>query len=80
MPWWAPLGGLTGAVAVFAGLLFVKEIGAGPFAGLLITANILFSLVIDHFGLFNMDVHALNIWRVLGGLLMVGGILLVAIF
>lgn len=80
MPWWAPIGGITGAVAVFAGLLFVTRIGAGPFNGLVITANILCSLAIDHFGLFNMPVHAINAWRVLGGILMVGGIALIALF
>ena len=80
MPWWAPLGGLTGAVAVFAGLVFVNRIGAGPFNGLLITANILFSLAIDNYGLLDMPVHALNLWRVLGGVLMIAGIALIAIF
>ena len=44
MPWWAPLGGLVGAFAVVAGLLFVDKVGAGAFAGLTITANILMSL------------------------------------
>ena len=34
MPWWAPLGGLVGALAVVAGLLFVHKVGAGAFAGL----------------------------------------------
>jgi bacterial/archaeal transporter family-2 protein len=52
MPWWAPLGGVIGAFAVIAGLLFVGKVGTGAFAGLTITANILMSLVIDHFGLF----------------------------
>ena len=80
MPWWAPIGGLTGAVAVFAGLLLVNRIGAGPFNGLLITANILFSLAIDNFGLLNMEVHALNLWRSLGAVLMVAGIALIAVF
>jgi bacterial/archaeal transporter family-2 protein len=55
MPWWAPLGGLVGAVAVVAGLLFVNKVGAGPYAGLTITANILMSLAIDHFGWFGID-------------------------
>ncbi len=32
MPWWAPLGGLIGAFAVVAGLLFVDRVGAGAFA------------------------------------------------
>jgi bacterial/archaeal transporter family-2 protein len=80
MPWWAPLGGLVGAVAVIAGLLFVNKVGAGPFAGLTITANILMSLAIDKFGWFGMDVHPLNGWRVLGAALMVSGIALIAKF
>ncbi len=80
MPWWAPLGGIVGSFAVIAGLLFVNKVGAGAFAGLTITANILMSLAIDNFGLFGMEVHALNLWRVLGGLLMVAGIALVATF
>jgi transporter family-2 protein len=45
MPWWAPLGGVVGAFAVIAGLLFVGKVGAGAFPGLTITANILMSLV-----------------------------------
>jgi transporter family-2 protein len=80
MPWWAPLGGLAGAFAVIAGLLFVDKIGAGPFAGLTITANILMSLVIDHFGLFGIQPHGLNVGRILGGLLMTAGIVLIALF
>lgn len=78
MPWWAPLGGLVGAVAVVAGLLFVGKVGAGSFAGLTITANILMSLVIDRFGLFGMDVHPLSLGRIGGAALMVGGIALIA--
>ena len=80
MPWWAPLGGLIGAFAVATGLLFVNKVGAGPFAGLTITANILMSLAIDHFGLFGIEQHSLNIWRILGGALMAGGIVLIALF
>ncbi|GJD48920.1 hypothetical protein OPKNFCMD_1646 [Methylobacterium crusticola] len=78
MPWWAPLGGLAGAVAVFGGLVLVDKVGAGPFNGLLITANILTSLGIDHFGWLGMQVHALGPGRLLGAVLMVGGIALIA--
>lgn len=80
MPWWAPLGGLLGAFAVIMGLLFVDKIGAGPFAGLTITANILMSLAVDQFGLFGIEQHSLNVWRILGGILMTGGIVLIAMF
>jgi transporter family-2 protein len=57
MPWWAPLGGLIGAFAVVAGLLFVNLVGAGAFAGLTIAANIPMSLVIDKYGWFGMEAH-----------------------
>jgi transporter family-2 protein len=30
MPWWAPLGGLVGAVQVYAGLTLVNKVGSGP--------------------------------------------------
>ena len=62
------------------GLLFVDKVGAGAFAGLTITANILMSLAVDQFGWFGIEQHALNIWRVLGGALMVAGIALIAMF
>ena len=78
MPWWAPLGGLVGAFAVIMGLLFVDRVGAGAFAGLTITANILMSLAIDQFGLFGIERHGLNVWRILGGALMTAGIVLIA--
>lgn len=80
MPWWAPVGGIVGAVAVYAGLVLVTRIGAGPFNGLTITANILASIAIDHFRLLRMDVHQLSWPRALGAVLMVGGVALVARF
>ncbi len=80
MPWWAPLGGLIGAGAVVAGLLFVDKVGAGPLAGLTITANILMSLAIDHFGWFGIERHAMNLPRAIGAALMTGGIVLIAAF
>jgi transporter family-2 protein len=80
MPWWAPLGGLMGAFAVVAGLLFVNKVGAGPFAGLTITANIIMSLAIDHYGLLGMRPHAINVPRAIGAGLMTSGIVLVACF
>jgi transporter family-2 protein len=80
MPWWAPIGGLAGAVAVYAGLTMVDKVGAGPLNGLIITANILAAIAIDHYGFLNMPVHPVSIFRVLGALLMVAGVILIARF
>lgn len=80
MPWWAPLGGIVGAVAVFAGFILIQKLGAGPVNGVTITANILASLAIDHFGLLRMEQHAMNPMRALGAALMIGGVTLISKF
>ena len=78
LPWWAVIGGLVGAVQVYAGLTYVQRIGAGPFMGFTVTAALLASLAIDHFGLFRMSHHPMNLWRAVGGLLLIGGVTLIA--
>lgn len=78
MPWWAALGGLVGAVQVYAGLTLVQKVGAGPFVGLTVSAALITSLLLDHYGWFHMPVHAINYWRVTGGVLMVAGVALIA--
>jgi|SRR6185437_4430503 len=78
MPWWAPLGGLVGALQVYAGLTLVQQIGAGPFIGFTVTAALVMSLLLDHYGWFHLPVHEINLWRVLGAVLMISGISLIA--
>jgi transporter family-2 protein len=36
------------------------------------------SLVLDHYAWFHMPVHAVNLWRMLGAALMIGGVALIA--
>lgn len=80
MPWWAPLGGLVGAVAVIVGLMFVNKVGAGALAGLTISANLLMSVLIDKFGWFGVEVHPLSIGRIIGCALLIIGIFLISKF
>jgi transporter family-2 protein len=78
MPWYAPLGGVAGAVAVFGGLAFVDKVGAGPFNGLTLTANILTSLALDAFGLFGLQGGGFKLMPWIGGLLMAVGVTFIA--
>ena len=80
MPWWAPLGGIIGAVAVVAGLLFVDRVGAGPFAALTVSANLIMSIVVDQLGLLGMPVHGIGLLRALGVVLLIGGVGLITLF
>lgn len=77
MPWWAPLGGLVGAVQVFAGLTLVDRVGAGPFMAFVVSAALITSIAIDHFGWFHMPVHTVTLGKTLGGVLMIVGIALI---
>jgi len=80
MPWWAPLAGVVGAVAVYAGLVFIGTVGAGPYTALNVTAALISSIVIDHFGFLNVHVHQCSLWRVVGAILMIGGVTLITKF
>ncbi|MCW2556130.1 MAG: rane protein [Mycobacterium sp.] len=80
MPWWAVIGGLVGAVQVYAGLTLVNKVGAGTFMGFTVTAALVMSLLIDHFGWLRVHPHPISVWRGLGGVLMVCGVALIAKF
>ncbi len=80
MPWWAPLAGVIGAVAVYAGLVLVGKVGAGPYTGLNVTAALIASIAIDHFGWLNVQQHTAHPMRLLGAALMIGGVALIAKF
>ena len=45
-----------------------------------VTAALIMSLLLDHFGWFHMPVHTINPGRIVGALLMVGGISLISKF
>jgi transporter family-2 protein len=80
MPWWALVGGLVGAVQVYAGLTLVHRVGAGVFIGLTVTAALVMSLLIDHFGWLRVHPHPIGLGRALGGLLLISGVALIAKF
>jgi transporter family-2 protein len=80
MPWWAVIGGLVGAVQVYAGLTLVHRVGAGAFMGLTVSAALIMSLVIDHFGWLRVHPHPMTPGRAVGGALMVAGIALITRF
>ena len=79
-PWWAWIGGLVSAGYILAMLTAPQVMGAGLFTGLSVTAAIVASVALDHFGLVGFPVHPAGAFRLLGAALMVAGITLVAIF
>ncbi|MHB2211638.1 DMT family transporter [Methylobacterium sp. CM6257] len=80
VPWWAWPGGVLGAAVVLAQLYVSEQVGAAPFLGCVITAGVIGSILLDHYGLVGFERHRAGRGRVLGGVLMVAGVALVAVF
>ena len=77
-PWWAWLGGIMGATLVAAQLYVAQPLGAALFAGLFVTATLITSVTLDHFGLVGFKQHTATWLRIGGITLMIIGVALVS--
>ena len=80
VPWWAWTGGFCGAAYVLAVVFFAEKLGAAVFTGCTVTAAIITSVLLDHFGLVGFKEHAAGLWRLVGCTLMIGGLVLISVF
>ena len=80
VPWWAWAGGLISAVYVMCMMVAPKLLGSGLFTGLVVTASVVTSIALDHWGLVGFEVHPAGAWRLAGAGLMIAGLALVAAF
>lgn len=78
--WSVWTAGLLGAFYVAAVIILVPRIGAALTFGLVVTGQLTFSLLLDHYGWLGMTVHAINWQRLLGIALIVAGVLLIRNF
>ncbi|WP_336489461.1 DMT family transporter [Methylobacterium nigriterrae] len=73
VPWWAWVGGLAAIVLAY-------RLGAATLMASIVTGQVIASVLLDHFGWLGFEVHAANVWRLLGAALMIIGVALVARF
>lgn len=73
-PAYSYLGGAIVATYVVMITILAPRIGMGPSIGLIVTGQIICAVLIDHFGLFNYPVYNIGWNRIVGVLMMVGGI------
>ncbi len=76
-PWWAWLGGLLGAILVFLAIVLAEELGAAVMVALIITGQMIVSLVLDHYGLVGYPRNSLSPARVIGTVLLLSGVFLI---
>ncbi len=77
VPWWALIGGLLGAVYVFVALEAVRTLGASGLTVVVITGQLVVSVVIDRFGLLGIARQHIDAPRIIGLALVVVGLVLV---
>lgn len=73
LPAWVWAGGLCGAVALTAMTSAAPRLGAASMIALVVTGQVLFSLIIDKYGLFGAVVYPLTLQRVIATLLLLAG-------
>jgi len=77
LPWYAWVGGLCGVIFVIAATWGVPRLGVATTITLMVAGQLILGLVLDHFGAFGAPRQPVNLVRVLGVALMIGGVLLV---
>jgi bacterial/archaeal transporter family-2 protein len=77
LPTWLWGGGMIGAAVVLGSIIAGPKIGALALVSLLLAGQLVASIVIDHYGWLGFPIQKMNIQRLLGVLLLVGGFLLV---
>jgi transporter family-2 protein len=76
-PLWVWLGGLGGAIYVFLAAILAQRLGAALLSAAGIVGQLGAALLIDHYGWFAMPVSRISAIKVLGALMLVGGVVLI---
>ncbi len=75
-PWWMWIGGLFGAFYVVLAVIGVPRVGSAVVVACAVFGQIAAALVLDSFGWLGVPRTPLNVWRILGAALLMGGMLL----
>lgn len=76
-PWYIWLGGLIGAIFVGYITWVNQAQGVGLTFALVVAGQIFISLLIDHFGLFGSTVRTITLEKIIGAVLIIGGVILI---
>jgi transporter family-2 protein len=76
LPWYYWLGGVLGGFYVFAVIVLAPRLGVAVTIALTVAGQMIFSLIIDHYGLMGIPQHSVNWARVAGVVIIIGGVVL----
>jgi bacterial/archaeal transporter family-2 protein len=74
---WSWTGGVFGTIYIVVSILLLPHLGAATVVALLVTGQMLGSLAFDHYGLFGLTPHPLDLFRLAGAALLIVGVVLI---
>jgi transporter family-2 protein len=75
--WWHWLGGLLGAGYIVAAIVLAPRLGAATLVAAAVAGQMVASLLVDHYGWVGFAQHHVSPLRLLGAVLVIGGVVLV---
>jgi bacterial/archaeal transporter family-2 protein len=80
LPWWIWTGGFLGAFLVAVTVILVPHLGAATLMAFMITGQMFMSLILDNYGLVGFEPRPFSLWRIVGTILLVTGVILIKKF
>jgi bacterial/archaeal transporter family-2 protein len=75
--WLSWTGGAFGAIYIAISILLLPRLGAASVIALIVAGQMIGSIAFDQFGLLGVPLHPLNVFRLVGAVLLVLGAILV---
>ncbi len=78
--WWAWLGAPISLISTFIALSIAQRMGSAIFTGVTVTASLVTSVLLDHFGLIGFKQHTASPARMAGCAIMIVGLWMISKF
>ena len=75
--WWSWSGGLFGAIYITISILLLPRLGAFTVVALIVIGQLVTSLAFDHFGILNVPHYPISFTRIVGGIFLFAGAVLI---
>lgn len=70
-------GGIFGAIFVATGIVMVPRLGAATVLAFVVVGQMVGAMFLDHIGFMGLPIHRVDITRLIGALMLIGGVILV---
>ena len=77
VPLWAWSGGVFGAIFIVLSIITVPKLGGAAYIAILVTGQMIAALAVDHFGWLGIPERHIDLPRLLGVALLIGGVVLI---